>query len=106
MVFSKASRPYLSTSALFFFAVGQAARTADTAADTSHAFNEVGVQPVLAFLKQGELAGFNAVTGAGGLTVKSMLLLQTFCHCIGQTAPCEDTSEVGGVVQHSLIQTL
>ena len=44
-----------------FFAVRETSRTSDTAADTSHTFDEVSVEAVFAFLKKSDLAGFNTV---------------------------------------------
>ena len=86
--------------------MGQAARTADTAADTSHALDKVCVKPVLALFEQCGTASFNSVTGTRfKLKILYVLLLESLCNGIRKTAAsCKYPSEVGSVVKHTLAE--
>ena len=109
MVFSMASMPYLSTSALFLSPWVKQPAPPIAAADTGHALDEVGGQHLLRSLQQRHAAGLDAVAG-NGLQLEGLvqaLLLEGLGHGVAQAAAAgEDAAVVRGVIQHALGQGL
>ena len=85
------------------FSVSQTSCTADTTADTSHAFDKVTVKDSFVQLEQSHTAGFNTVAGNCFQIKIKILFLKSLCNSIGKTAGAsKDTPEVGGVVENVL----
>ena len=89
IVFSKASLPYLSTSALFFSPWVKQPAPPMQPPNAGHALNKVGVHnDLLTRLQKRDFARLNAVAGNAVYSSKSVMFVffKTLCHRVGKTS--------------------